>query len=299
MSIAKLALLAASAVAACAFPPASTESSRPNLERDSTEIAVLSYNVKALPFPLGGARKGDRLQSIRALFRDYDLVLLQEAFTSHEHLLAGLDPRGAVTSQHFGPWRTADGLTRSTGLAIATFAPLTAVPFRHVGHYGVCSGRVRLANDCLVSKGFMLQRVRFGEIEIDVYDTHLDADARDQPTRARQLAILAAEIRRLRDGRPLIVAGDFNMERTDSAQFAALQRFATSLGLTESGALPGATWPERLDYILFRGSPDIALSLVRAGYDPGFRTASHELSDHPAIFAVLRVTRLVDSGNAR
>ena len=276
---------------ACTFPPATGESARADLTRDSTDIAVLSYNVKALPYPLGGSRKGDRLQAVRAGFRDYDLVLLQEAFTAHDDLLGGLESRGVVTSQHLGPARTGEGLTRSTGLAIATFLPLAATPVRHVGHYDVCSGRFARANDCLASKGFMLQRVRFGDAEIDVYDTHLDADTRDQPTRERQLATLSAEIHRLSAARPLIVAGDFNIDRRDSAQFAALRQFAATLGLTDSNATPSPSWPERLDYIFVRGSTDVAVSVLRAGYDPGFRTATHELSDHPAMFAIVRVTR--------
>jgi endonuclease/exonuclease/phosphatase family metal-dependent hydrolase len=268
---------------ACAFPLANGDSARADLARDSTDIAVLSYNVKALPYPLGGSRKGERLQAVRAGFRDYDLVLLQEAFTAHDDLLGGLESRGVVTSEHLGPARTGDGLTRSTGLAIATFRPLAATPVRHVGHYGVCSGHVGRANDCLASKGFMLQRVRFGDAEIDVYDTHLDADPRDQPTRERQLATLSAEIQRLSATRPLIVAGDFNIERRDSAQFA----------------IPGASWPERLDYIFVRGSADVAVEVLRAGSDSRFRTATRELSDHPAMFAILRVTRAGAARNAR
>ena len=276
--------------AGCSFPHARGDTAPANLTRDSTELAVLTYNVKALPFPLGGWRKGHRMQSIRSRFRGYDLVLIQEAFTAHDDLLAGLDRRGTVTSQHIGVAQTGDGLTRSTGLAIAAFAPLAAIPFHTIGHFGVCSGRLTRANDCLVSKGFIVQRVQFAGHEIDVYDTHLDADRRDQPTRERQLATLEAEIRRLSADRPLIVAGDFNIERGDTAQFPALRRFSESLGLSDSDAQPGTAWRERLDYIFFRGSADVTVSLVRAGYDPGFRSGSRALSDHPALFAILRLT---------
>jgi endonuclease/exonuclease/phosphatase family metal-dependent hydrolase len=294
-----LAMIGAVLTTACAFPLANGDSARADLARDSTDIAVLSYNVKALPYPLGGWRKGERLRAVRAGFRDYDLVLLQEAFTAHDDLLGGLESRGVVTSEHFGPARTGDGLTRSTGLAIATFRPLGATPVRHVGHYNLCSGHVGRANDCLASKGFMLQRVRFRDAEIDVYDTHLDADPRDQPTRERQLATLSAEIQRLSATRPLIVAGDFNIDRSDSAQFAALHRFAATLGLRDSNAIQGASWPERLDYIFVRSSDDVTVEVVRAGSDSRFRTATHELSDHPAMFAILRVTRAGAARNAR
>lgn len=277
-------------LAACRFPRASGDSGPPDLSRDSTEIAVLTYNVKALPFPLGGWSKGARMRRIGARFGDYDLVLVQEAFTSVADLFSAQTSRGTFVSERVGPARTGDRLTRTTGLALGVFAPLGLAPERHIGHYGICSGSFTLANDCLVSKGFILQRVRVHGAEVDVYDTHLDADERDQPTRDRQLAILASEIRRLSGDRALIVGGDFNIERTDDAQHRSLVAFASDLGLTDSGAIPSKSWPERIDYIFFRGSSAVSIDLVRAGHDAAFRFGDAEASDHPAMYAILRIT---------
>ena len=276
-------------VTGCEFPRASGELTPPDLSRDSTELAVLTYNVKALPFPLGGWNKSDRMRHIGTRFRDYDVVLAQESFTATAELFSPQASRGTVISERAGPARTGDRLTRTSGLAVGVFAPVTLAAQRYIGHYGVCSGSLTLANDCLASKGFILQRVRFHGTEIDVYDTHLDADSNDQPTRERQLAILAAEIERLSGDRALVVGGDFNIERTDSTQHPALASFASRLRLTDSHALPSSNWPERIDYIFFRGSPDIAIDLVRSGHDGGFRFGANEASDHPALFAILRI----------
>ena len=123
----------AGTLAACAFPSADP-AAPPDLTRDSTSLAILTYNVKSLPFPLGGSRKRERLSAIRSRLHDYDLVLLQEAFTAVPDLLAGLDDGGSVLSEHIGQAATGRGLTSSTGLAIASFSRVVPTSVRHVGH---------------------------------------------------------------------------------------------------------------------------------------------------------------------
>jgi endonuclease/exonuclease/phosphatase family metal-dependent hydrolase len=284
--------LATVSLAACGLPAAGAARPAPDLRRDSTELAVLSYNVKSLPSILGGWNKGARLQRIRSRVDRYDVAFFQEAFTSVPNLLAGLDTRGAVVSEHFGPAVRPVGARQSTGLAMAIFKPMTVVGAPHIGHYVHCSGTFTRANDCLASKGFTMQRVRFNGIEIDLYGTHLDADSADAPVRLLQLNELAAALQQLSAGRPIIMAGDFNVERRDSTEFQTLLDFATRAGLTDAGAMVGAEWPERIDYIFFRGSPEVMISLRHAGDDPSFRHGTTHLSDHPAVFAILGVQPL-------
>ncbi len=231
-----------------------------------------------------------RLRAIRARIDRFDIALFQEAFTSVPSLLAGFEARGAVISERFGIAARMVGLTGSTGLAAAILRPVLTVGFAEIGHYSVCSGTFGRANDCLASKGFAMQRVRFAGVEIDVYDTHLDADPRDAPTRAVQLTVLAAAMQRFSAGRAVILGGDFNIERGDTTEFAALTRFSHGASLTDAGITSSAAWPEHLDYVFFRGSTEADISLRIAGEDPSFRTQATALSDHPAMYAILRVT---------
>lgn len=205
-------------------------------------------------------------------------------------MLAGFEARGAVISERFGIAARSVGLTGSTGLAAAIFRPVLTVGFAEIGHYSVCSGTFGRANDCLASKGFAMQRVRFAGVEIDVYDTHLDADPRDAPTRAVQLTELAAARQRFSAGRAVILGGDFNIERGDTTEFAALTRFSNGASLTDAHITSSAAWPEHLDYVFFRDSAEADISLRIAGEDPSFRTQTTALSDHPAMYAILRVT---------
>lgn len=231
-----------------------------------------------------------RRRAICARIGRYDIALFQDAFTSVPSMLAGFEARGAVISERFGIAARSVGLTGSTGLAAAIFRPVLTVGFAEIGHYSVCSGTFGRANDCLASKGFAMQRVRFAGVEIDVYDTHLDADPRDAPTRAVQLTELAAARQRFSAGRAVILGGDFNIERGDTTEFAALTRFSNGASLTDAHITSSAAWPEHLDYVFFRDSAEADISLRIAGEDPSFRTQTTALSDHPAMYAILRVT---------
>lgn len=142
--------------------------------------------------------------------------------------------------------------------------------------------------------------MRFAGVEIELYDTHLDADPRDAPTRAVQLKELAAAMQRFSAGRSVILGGDFNIERGDTTEFAALTRFSSDASLTDAGITSSAAWPEHLDYVFFRGSAEADITLRAAGEDPSFCMQETALSDHPAMYAILRVTprRRLDGGTA-
>lgn len=288
------------AVASGSFPGAAVTLAVPTLVRHSTDLAVLTYNVKALPFLAGGWNKDERLRAIRARIDRYDIALFHEAFTSVPNLLAGFVARGAMSSERFGIAMRSVRLTGSTGLAAAIFRPVLTVGSAEIGHYSVCSGTFGRANDCLASKGFAMQRVRLAGVEIDVYDTHLDADLRDAPTRAVQRNELAAAMQRFRAARAVILGGDFNIERGDTTEFAALTRFSSGASLTDAGITSSTAWPEHLDYVLFRGSAEADITLRAAGEDPSFRMQETAVSDHPAMYAILRVTprRRTDGDNA-
>lgn len=67
-----------------------------------------------------------------------------------------------------------------------------------------------------------------------------------------------------------------------------------------AGITSNAAWPEHFDYVCFRGSAEADISLRIEGEDPSFRTPTTALSDHPAMYAILRVTprRRPDIGTA-
>ena len=94
----------------------------------------------------------------------------------------------------------------------------------------------------------------------------------------------------LSDGRSLVVAGDLNLHHDVSADRELLERFMSALGLADSGARPAdaARW-RRVDYVLYRSGGDVALELIEAGEALEFAHEGKPLSDHPALFARLRL----------
>jgi endonuclease/exonuclease/phosphatase family metal-dependent hydrolase len=206
----------------------------------STEISVLTYNVRGLPWPLAKGRAkalkaiGADLAAMRRDGTQPDVVLIQEGFRdevddlvkasgyrywargpSRSERASGAGPENGRRYATVRYPSSGEGWGKFTGagLHVLSDAPITDVedtPYRY------CAGL-----DCLANKGAMLARLALPGApgEIDIVNTHLNSRRAAKVPVARSLRAhnlqteeLTTFINAHRDvDRPLLVGGDFNV----------------------------------------------------------------------------------------
>jgi endonuclease/exonuclease/phosphatase family metal-dependent hydrolase len=260
---------------------------------EPVEIRVLSYNTHGLAAWIAGDDPETRFPRIGALAGGYDVALLQEDFAHHERL------RGSVVhpviargneSRFSGSWPCP--FCRGSGLTLLARWEGALVSLANVA-YETCSGWLDRANDCFATKGFQHARLRLpGGALLDFVNTHLDAGraAEDREARRAQISRLRDHLAREAAGRALVLAGDLNLDAAVPEDAALRDALVADLGLVDSGARPaaGTDW-ERVDYIYVRSGEELRVEVLAAGEDRAFRHEAEPLSDHPALFARLRV----------
>jgi endonuclease/exonuclease/phosphatase family metal-dependent hydrolase len=264
-------------------------------EEEGAEVTVLSYNTRGLPAWVAGDAPEQRFPRIGALLRRFDVVLLQEDFAHHEPLLRAAVPslvQRGNGSRFAGSWWCAllcpgSGLTFFSRLGGEALAALANVA------YDACAGWLGGGSDCLATKGFQHARLRLpGERVVHVVNTHLDAgrEEEDRAARAVQLEQLAGWIEARVGDAALVLAGDLNLDAERPEDRRLRDDFAARLGLADSGAraAPGSAW-RVLDYIFVRSGAGRVIEVLEAGEERSFVHAGSPLSDHPALFARLRV----------
>jgi hypothetical protein len=250
-------------------------------------IAVLSYNVHGLDRLIVDDDPEARMPAISSRLNAYDVALIQESWTYWD-ALASHDTH-PVRERGNGP---DPGTFFQTGLASFARPAFLAVSR---GSLGACSGWLGGANDCLADKGYLRLRLRLANgLALDFWNLHLDAGDSDddRAARAKQLDSLVARVHALSGEGALVVGGDFNLSAENAADQALLERFRAALGLRDSAARAaddGRFARKHIDYILYREGPGVALAPVEVGEAPEFSNGPAPLSDHPAIFARLRV----------
>jgi endonuclease/exonuclease/phosphatase family metal-dependent hydrolase len=262
----------------------------PDLTREKHEIAVLTYNVQALPLGLGKDAPS-RMKKIRPLVSRYDVVLFQEAFFFKDDLLGHFGGSAvSVRGRGAGRFLPKPRLT-GAGLAITSFLGRASLVERHARRYDICSGTFSGYNDCLGRKGFVLARLRLAGVEVDVYTTHLDAgnSGKDRSARSRQLDVLARQIQQLSGDRPIILGGDLNSQENREDDMELLAKFRARVGLIDAEIRDYRGWDEHLDYIFYRSGAGARLTVVRKGADETFQTKDYMMSDHPALYAIIRI----------
>ncbi len=256
---------------------------KPRLEQG--RLRVITYNVAGLPEGVSRSRPVQNLPRIGELLSRYDLAVVQEDFAYPDVLRQRLRlPYGSAPfvrgeQLHFG-----DGLSQFSRLPLTEVA---RVP------WSACHGVFEAFFDCLTPKGLMLSRVELvpGET-VDVYDLHMDAgwSAEDKSARKAQLEQLASAIERFSAGRAVIVGGDFNLTRKEAE---LLRKFATRTGLTDACTVLACPEPQRIDRVLYRGSPTLELRARNWKADRSFVDASgRPLSDHLPVVVELGWARL-------
>jgi len=271
-------------------------------------VSVLSYNVHGL-FRL--AAKDDprnRMPTIGWLANKYDVVLLQEDFEYPDVIAAQM--QGDV--QHRG-----NGIGGHPGLLLfkVLFFPFTAPIPRFSPPYGSglttyareqldvpeavarapyddCAGWVDQRLDCWSRKGWLRTRIRTANgAEVDVYNTHIEAggDKRSVRSRRRNFETLATAIETHSAGRAVVVGGDFNVDYSRPYDRDIITAFRERVELLDTSAAPELpVWRER-DFILYRDGKRAKLSVLEAGEATEFVSGNRALSDHPALYATLRI----------
>jgi endonuclease/exonuclease/phosphatase family metal-dependent hydrolase len=280
--------------------------------------SVLSYNVHGLFRLIAKDNPGDRSPIIGWLASSYDIVLLQEDFEYSDVIAAqlrhhsrfrgkgiGWDLRRVAAKVLLFPFQLliprfsppyGAGLTTSVG------ADLTADPVALRKSYTDCSGWLGGTGDCWANKGFLRVRIRTPEgAEVDVYNTHMEAGASEQSIaiRHKQFNHLANAIDAWSPGQALIVAGDFNSDLRRPGDQTNLMHFRHRLGLRDSGAGPELPYWRERNYIFYRDSSTVTLTVAGAGEALEFTRGHHALSDHPALFArfhIVQTPHIVSAG---
>jgi endonuclease/exonuclease/phosphatase family metal-dependent hydrolase len=300
MSLAASAVAAESPVEAPA-PPACDESA-------ASRLSVLSYNVHGLFALAAKDSPRDRMPTIGWLANRYDVVLLQEDFeyadVVRDQMQRHTGFRGNGLGAHPVLWTAKLLLLPANlllprfslpyGSGLTTFVPKASANADDVVRkpYGDCAGWFSSKGDCWARKGYLRVRMRApnGAV-LDVYNTHIEAgtSSRSMRSRRRNFEDLTQAVERLSAGAAVLVAGDFNVDYSRPRDRDYITLFREKLGLADSGAGPRlAVWRER-DFILLRDGSGATISVEEAGEATEFVSGSRALSDHPALFARLKL----------
>lgn len=252
-------------------------------------LRVLTYNVYGIPGFVTGDDTLARQAAIRPLLKRYDVAGIQEDFQDegHRRLVEGA-PHGtqvrfaaALPGRIYGP-----------GLAILA-RPRAVEQFTE--HYRTYNGVMSAGSDGLASKGFHMVRLLLAPgVEIDVYNTHMDAggSAGDMNARAAQVSQIATAMQTVSAGRAVVLLGDTNLSSRRERDVATLERWLTTTGLRCACLASRKTCCGRIDRILVRSGVGVDLAVERWSVAPGFKDAKGKMfSDHDPLEATLRWRR--------
>jgi endonuclease/exonuclease/phosphatase family metal-dependent hydrolase len=250
------------------------------------ELQVLTYNVHGLPPEITLDDTTIRMTQIGPLLSTYDLVGLQEDFieANHEILASASDH---PTQRWFG-----DVLEeRIYGSGLAVLADLTEVEHHHE-HYADCNGFLEDSSDCMASKGFQMMRLELAEgVEIDVYNSHLEAGGGEDDVAARESNVeqIVAAMETLSDGRALMFLGDTNLHEHDEEDLPLLELWEEEIGWVDACETVDCEEPGRIDRVLLRGGGGVSLEAMSWALEPEFfDDEGVPLSDHDALSVGVR-----------
>lgn len=263
-----------------------------SLEQYSEKLRILVYNTHGLPELFISDNPKKRFPLIGKKTQDFSISLLQEDYSHHEELLAGLGEeslaiRGELGGRLICPFCTGSGLTSVFNL------PKNWTIEVENQTYDTCSGWLRGANDCFAYKGFQLIKITLpSNKRFFIVNTHMDAGRRDSDRAARekQLAHIILTIKQRTTAEALIIAGDLNLNSKNPEDVKLLESFKEALRLTDSftGHKISNKWTI-LDYILYKQGDELEFKIISVGEDESFVTEEGPLSDHPALIIELSI----------
>lgn len=317
--------IAATLMATSALPPAQPA--------PPEHLSVMSYNVHGLPWPMTRGRAKalrairDRLAGMRVTGDQPHLVLLQEAFTGdakaialktgYKYVVNG-PSRGDRVAETAGPrtkqfargghWLKGegDGTLADSGLLVLSDYPVLEVKRMPYARHA-CAGF-----DCLANKGMVLVRVAVpGAAQpLTVVDTHMNSRGASGVRHRRADTAYAWQAEQLRTfvrnnvpaAAPAIVAGDFNIGRTDYRRAmitggggvlpGSADALRTALG--NGLRLPDQASAQAVvamgnDWMFARGGCSTSLTLESVAVPFGREPNGASLSDHLGYVAHYRV----------
>ena len=309
-------------------PPPITVPPAPRGDTASTEISVLTYNIRGLPWPIATGRShalkqiGRELAALRAEGRQPDIVLIQEGFRSEVAKLvkasgyrywaqgpsrseraSGPAPADGAGFKHVRYFRSGEGWGKFTnaGLHVLSDAPITDV--EDVA-YRYCAGL-----DCLANKGAMLARIALPGVpgEIDVVNTHLNSRRASGTPRGRTLAAYSLQIEELQNflglhraaDAPLLMGGDFNVRGStvrydrvaDRRPYAVVSQFCSAAATPcEGQASDPRPWLKSQDLQAFESTPTMDIRPVQVSTVFGAGPSGARLSDHDGYLVRYRLS---------
>jgi hypothetical protein len=187
---------------AIAIPPKSNAITS-NSIHVANHFSILLWNVWLLPPPLSDIVVRSRAKRISPLLANYDVVVLNEAFTFKSELLSHSKYPYSAHLKRRSYFDLFD-----SGLIILSAHPIIKTEAQHF--------HTRKQWDRLASKGVIFCRIQLPNgSEVDVYGTHMQAGHSDgeQNSRDRQARQLCEFILQHsgEEGRQVVLAGDMNM----------------------------------------------------------------------------------------
>ena len=261
------------------------------LEDKNFNLNILVYNTHGLPEIFIDDNPKMRFPIIGEKTQDFNISLLQEDYSHHEELSSGLGTESIAYRGGMGaflcPFCAGSGLTSIFNLPNSWLIEVENETYED------CSGWLIGANDCFAYKGFQIIKITTpNKKDFYIINTHMDAGRRDSDRHARkkQLEHIVSTIKKKKDIKTLIVAGDLNLNSKDPSDMELLKQFKNELFLMDTfeDTQIDKRW-SILDYILIKQGEDVRFKINSVGEDRSFFTEEGPLSDHPALFIELSI----------
>ncbi len=190
-------------------------------------FVVLSYNIYMRPFFLDGKRV--RAEYLVTQLAGYDAIVFQEAFDDRirDLLLEGLARTYPFSTRILGHDA---GFKQDGGVIIISRWPIVREAQRvftaDQSSTNHCPGPDCCADsDCYADKGVVYALINKRGRRYHLFGTHLQSGSENWKLRNEQLRVISDFVasRRIAQCAPLIIAGDFNIDRRDRARFADMQ----------------------------------------------------------------------------
>ena len=262
-----------------------------SLEDENLNLNILVYNTHGLPEIFIDDNPKMRFPIIGKKTQNFNISLLQEDYSHHEELSSGLSTESIAYRGGMGtflcPFCTGSGLTSIFSLPESWLIDVENETYKD------CSGWFSGANDCFAYKGFQIIKITPpNKKDFYIINTHMDAGRRDSDRYARkkQLEHIVSTVKKKKDIKALIVAGDLNLNSKDPGDMELLKHFKNELSLLDTfeDTQIDARW-SILDYILIKQGEDVRFKINSVGEDRSFFTEAGPLSDHPALFIELSI----------
>ena len=209
---------------------------------------------------------------------DFDIVLVQEDFWYHKELSSQVALPYVSPPTKKGIFGVGDGLNRFAESPFEQFCRITWDK-----RYGVFSH----SSDRLAPKGFSIATHHFSRgIAVDIYNLHMDAGGsqKDFLARETQMRQLALALRDRSAGKPVIVAGDWNLKEARPNDRILLEDFKERFSLQDAREVL-SVGRDRIDRILFRSGEGVEIVPLSYTVETElFRDSEgNPLSDHDAV----------------